>query len=935
MIPGRVLMKMVYFLLPFFLSIFPGMTRSQGFIPNSGQVRDESGNPVPEVKYLLHAPGGLILFRESGLSFVFTELSGASPEIRFCVPEPESRIFRLDLDWIGNSLPDIEPGIPAAEFLNYYVGNFSAENIPVYRELRFRDLYPGIDIRFSLRKDGSLEYDYEAAAGNDLSAIRWKYSTGGKGILFNDSVVTIETPIGILEEKIPRHFAAVSDARGNQSGVRFVNYSGDQFGLELQGPVPKSKFRVDPWCTFVGSADNDESYGIDYDYVEFYYAAGWTSSATFPLTAGVIQTVAAGALDGWVIKLDTTGNRIWSTYYGGNGNDQIYRVNVLAGGDPVIAGFSSSANLLVSSSGVFQSSPAGQTDAFLVRLTKSGTFDWGTYFGGSGSEVLLDQKMDKKGFIYFCGFSTGANLPVTPGAFQDSLSGPTDAFIAKFDSTGNQVWTTYLGGNQNEDAHVVCLDGQGNILVGGDSYSADFPVNGNIWQNSNAGLLDSYLFKFDSIGNPVFGTYLGGSQIDDITGITVNSNDDIFAIGYTSSSNFPVTGTPFSVPQGGTDIALSRFSAGGNLIWSGNYGGSGDDFGYWIGCDGIHLYAAGVTRSSNFPVLGQPVQAVFGGFEDIFYSRFDSNGNISNATYLGGTGSENAQNGIVGPQNALTITGSTGDSSFPVTTGTFQTSYNGSGDAYVYQFDMNAGCLAIAAYQFNISGDTAFFINNSASSGKVSFFWDFGDGSTDTVLNPSHKYAGISSWLVCLTVATICDTDSVCQTVNLCPLPSSGWTWTASGLLVNFSDTSTGSGSLSHTWDFGDGNISFLQNPSHIYSIPGTYYVCLFVTDTCGTDSLCDQVAVDTLQGIISGTGAEMIRIFPNPAGEYLHLELLSGGNPPVAEIFNSLGQLIVRFTWNECDKMKILETKDWESGLYIMKFRFGSREISRKVVVR
>jgi PKD repeat protein len=141
------------------------------------------------------------------------------------------------------------------------------------------------------------------------------------------------------------------------------------------------------------------------------------------------------------------------------------------------------------------------------------------------------------------------------------------------------------------------------------------------------------------------------------------------------------------------------------------------------------------------------------------------------------------------------------------------------------------------------NGFTMTFINTSVGPYN-SYFWDFGDGNSSTAEQPVHTYSTPGTYMVCFTVTNVCGTDSMCMPVQAtCPQPTAAWTHTTNLLTANFTDATLAS-VISWDWDFGDGNSSSLQNPSHTYTAAGTYYVCLTITDSCGPDTHCDSVAV-------------------------------------------------------------------------------------------
>jgi len=157
---------------------------------------------------------------------------------------------------------------------------------------------------------------------------------------------------------------------------------------------------------------------------------------------------------------------------------------------------------------------------------------------------------------------------------------------------------------------------------------------------------------------------------------------------------------------------------------------------------------------------------------------------------------------------------------------------------------LNVACpLPVTAFTDTVNGLTANFSDQTANAPTL-WFWDFGDGNTSTQQNPSHAYANYGSYTVCLTTSNACGTDSSCATVNvICPVPVATFADTATNLQVLFVDQSTNS-PTSWFWDFGDGNTSTQQSPTHAYAAPGNYLVCLTVSSACGTDSSCSSISV-------------------------------------------------------------------------------------------
>lgn len=148
-----------------------------------------------------------------------------------------------------------------------------------------------------------------------------------------------------------------------------------------------------------------------------------------------------------------------------------------------------------------------------------------------------------------------------------------------------------------------------------------------------------------------------------------------------------------------------------------------------------------------------------------------------------------------------------------------------------------------AGFGFQSNELTVAFTDNSTND-PTSWLWNFGDGTTSTVQNPVHTYALPGTYTVCLTVSSICGNTQICQQINTsCPPPNAGFEVQINELAANFTDTS-GDDVTQWSWDFGDGNTSTMENPSHTYDIPGTYEVCLTVTSDCGSTEVCLSITV-------------------------------------------------------------------------------------------
>ena len=152
----------------------------------------------------------------------------------------------------------------------------------------------------------------------------------------------------------------------------------------------------------------------------------------------------------------------------------------------------------------------------------------------------------------------------------------------------------------------------------------------------------------------------------------------------------------------------------------------------------------------------------------------------------------------------------------------------------------------IPGSDFNFSVNNLVVTFTDLSVNASTWFWDFGDSNTSTQSSPVHTYSTPGSYQVCLVVSDTCGFDTLCETVNLqCQAPEADFELADTLLTIDLTNTSSSSFSNPiYSWDFGDLTTSTLINPTHTYSSPGTYVVCLTVTDSCGTETTCDTVEI-------------------------------------------------------------------------------------------
>jgi len=333
---------------------------------------------------------------------------------------------------------------------------------------------------------------------------------------------------------------------------------------------------------------------------------------------------------------------------------------------------------------------------------------YSTYVGGSGTEVAAGIAVDGSGSAYVTGFTDSLDFPVSGGG--TFRGGAYDGFVTKLDPTGSAiVYSTYLGGNDFDQANAIAVDAGGNAVVTGYTFSPDFPVTPGALIPAIRSSVMAFITKLNPAGSGlVYSTYFGGSGADFGFGIAVDAGGNAYVTGQTGSSDFPTTPGAFSSTLQSFDAFVSKLDPGGaTLLYSTLLGGTGTDQGLSIAVDlSGNAYVTGYTDSTDFPTPGGAFTTAPGGHSDGFVTKLNPLGSaLIYSTYLGGSGAETGASIAVDGAGNAWITGLTDSDNFPTTPGAFSNSRIGQRDLYVTKFDA-AGSLAFSTY-FGGSGDEA------------------------------------------------------------------------------------------------------------------------------------------------------------------------------------------------------------------------------------
>ena len=338
---------------------------------------------------------------------------------------------------------------------------------------------------------------------------------------------------------------------------------------------------------------------------------------------------------------------------------------------------------------------------------------YSTYLGGTGGEAATHIAVDANGNAYITGGTTSANLP-TEGSLGSGFAGGnflmSDGFVTKLNAEGSAlVYSTYFGGTDDDMGLGIAVDAGGSAHVTGFTRSSDFPVAAPAQPAFAGGGFvfgsDAFVLKLNPAGSALtYSTYLGGGADESAAAVALDAGGNAYVTGFTTSTDFPVTGPLQPANNGGeklgSDAFVAKLSADGSQVVYATYlGGSSDDAGNGIAVDGGgSAYLTGVTYSADFPTAN-PFQGLSGGSSDAFATKLNSAGSaLIYSTYLGGESDDIGFSIAVDAENSAYLTGGTGSLDFPLAGAAqpdfgsvdglsfdaFVTKVNGDGSALVY-----------------------------------------------------------------------------------------------------------------------------------------------------------------------------------------------------------------------------------------------------------
>jgi hypothetical protein len=639
------------------------------FIENKGQW-------PKEVRYMAKIGGMNAWITNKGVVYDYYQITrNYKPEETMKLPRNEKEEFErqhssmkghvidMVLEGANTEAKSVPTGMQES-YYNYFIGNDStkwASFVRLYSEVMIHDIYPGIDIRYYF-DNNLIRYDYIAKPGADLSQINLKIN-GSNGYSINEiGELTLKTSLGKITHGKLFAYQNIGN-RKTKIACSFIKNRNGKIGVSAENYDPALALVIDPlvYSTFIGGDFQEQGNSIVIDRLGNSYLTGFTFSKNFPTTTGAYDMTYNGVnfyFDIFVSKMNNIGTAlVFSTYIGGNTDDY-------------------------------------------------------------GNSLVIDSI----GNIFITGYTNSNNYPTTSGAFDESYnlgySGSYDAIVAKLNPSGsNLIYSTYIGGNDNDRGNSIVINKNGNAYISGNTESSNYPTTSGAfdtsWNGRNSNMWgDVFVTQLNASGTGlVYSTYIGGSGDEKAYSMDIDGNSNTFITGRVYSINYPTTTGAYDVTLNTNgDLFVTKLNASGTaLIYSTLIGGNGGE-----DCNAIKIdssgnaFITGFTSSSDYPTTTGAFDVIYNNY-DLFVTKINATGTaLIFSTYIGGNGYEEGYSIAIDRSGNSFITG-LASPGYPTTTGAYKTSSK-YGGAFVTELNSIGTALVYSTYICGSNGDRGYSI---------------------------------------------------------------------------------------------------------------------------------------------------------------------------------------------------------------------------------
>ncbi len=873
------------------------------FIENKGQFN-------AKVNYQARIDFGTLFLEEKGYSLSFFN----NKQMAEVWNHNHQRTEEVTVDYHAikvNFVNALQPTIKGKEtyqtYYNYFLGKDPSHwkgKVPLHGEVYYSEVYKGVDFRIYNDKN-TLKSDWIVHAGANPNNILIAYQ-GQTGLMVKDGKLVVQTTVNEFVESKPKAYQMVE----NRMVEVLCNFEiiGDAVHFVLGNYDNKLDLIIDPllvFSTYSGSRGDNFGFTATYDSKSNLYAGGIIDnrSGEYPVTAGAFQQVYGGgvgsppvnlACDISISKYDSSGsNLLYATYIGGNEDEYPHSLVVDGDDNLVVFGTSNSKNYPVKKTS-YDTTIGGAYDIIVTKLTSDGsTLIGSTYLGGQLNDGLNSNKLlkynyaddfrgdvivDDANHVFIASTTFSSDFPIYRGFQIASKGGHEGCLIELSPNLDKLLWSSYVGGVGADALYSVKLDAN-YIYAAGGTTSDNLDTTDKVLFKSIQGATDGFLVKVNKSTKTLERlSYWGTSAYDQVYFIQLDSRNSIYVAGQTEGNSTPSPGTygasnkgqfmarltldfdsifwqtSFGSRTNQPDISPSAFLVDKcNHIYLSGWGSSVDPNNHPGSTSGLEVTSGALqstTDNNDFYiiVLDQDAKSLlyatyFGGYEsgdhvDGGTSRFDKRGVIYQSVCS--SCPEGSDPGL---------------NDFPITPkAAFIKNVSPRCSNASFKIDLQIKESVIARFIADpIEGCKPLEVTftNTSSTGKK-FFWDFGDGTTDSVFQPAkHTYTKPGNYLVSLKAvdSLSCNVaDKYELVITVSEKPEASFTYSFNGCSEELKITNTSKDATEYFWDLGDATTSLGKEPTHKYSQSGNYKITLIANPNsqCPDTSILDlKVAVD------------------------------------------------------------------------------------------
>jgi gliding motility-associated-like protein len=658
---------------------------------------------------------------------------------------------------------------PHTDYVNYFIGRDErkwATRVGIYDGVSYQEVKPGMAVHWTMANH-NLKYTIELQPGIDPGNAVLEYGAV-RGLSLESGRLMIELPDREVYEEAPYAYQIIE---GEEIPVDCAfELNGNSVSFALGAYDASMPLFIDPTLiasTNVGSTSSTFGHSATFDQFGNIYGGGRPFGTGYPTDTGSFQmTYGGGGTDIGLSKLNEDGSALlWSTYIGGSSDEYVHSIVVNAFNDVVVYGKTRSADYPVSASAVdttFDLNGTGTNyDICITVISDSGDQLIGsTYLGGEGqdgnnliggfgySSFKGEVGSDVYSNVYIASTTTSDSINITPGAYQTELAGAQDAYIAKLNyNLSELIFATYLGGTENDGVFNVEAADDGRVYVVGITSSEDLPVTTGAEDTTyNGGVSDAFIARFSEDGSQLLqSTYVRADSNDAERGLflELDGNGQVYIMGNTNQESIVADTNRYAGPADNRSFIRKYTRMLDSIYFTATFTNINHTAFLVDNCGNLYAAGNGPGSAQNVELTANAIMSTPAGFYIMLLNaEADS---LVHGTYYGASGSH-VDGGINrfdkrGAVYQATCTGGT----FPLTNNAWSGNQNGgTWDLTLFKIDFDIDA-AYASIQIQGNGDERGCVPHTVNFSNVGtegwmHHWDFGDGDTSNIAQPTHTF---------------------------------------------------------------------------------------------------------------------------------------------------------------------------------------------------